>query len=825
MAYNGDINDFLGLKLENDKYKVIKYIASGAVGHMFKCRNEEFEEDRAVKFIPVEKLKDGWENEIKKANQLHHQENIVGYRSNGKIIVKDVEYLYIMWDYIDNNTLHDMIDSHDLTVVLLLEVINTILKVFHACQDRDVIHADLHEGNVLIQKVSSINIDTTYRKVWITDFSRVTIKSGVAYKDDYTGLINIITNSLNSIKFHELDGENKRIYSVIKNEFIKDLRETNPLIDGSARNPRSLIEKLQKILHRSQEKANSNTSNTIEINDYLAAEHLGDNFEEWKALFVPQFIATNELLSKNICVLTGLRGCGKTMLFKRLSAYFNEKLEGPANLPGSDQFYGFYLNARDIGETFPWLPEDKENKATNQVIHNFNLKWTLEILIWIREKLQNMNYNLTFLNDYFSKYFPDYFSANAENSIYFLIEKIKVEINISRLQSEYHSKRWTLIDLHYLEEFVILIKEKFGFIEDKPFYFFLDDYSLPMIKPTIQHILNPIIFRRSANIIFKISTESPASFEKTGLNKKPLEENDDYSLIDCGILTLYKKESECREIIFQIIQQRIECNSILKNKGLTIEKMLGKTLYNDEERANAIRKDLQSNEKSTKYLYQGWDVFCKMWTSDVREMINYFAEMISIEGDIEKAGYRISDETQNKVYKDSGGLFMSLLNSATNPLGEQSGKENMQAYAGHLKEIVESFHELASFELKNKEVKNQNTNPIKKARKIEVFSVGGELDLEAKSYYQGLIRYGIFIQDNRAKSVRGKIALRLFLRSRLIPYFRLTFSKHDNISMSWDEFKQFLLKPKEFVTYYKGKAKMSNAADTNGQGELFVEVL
>ena len=115
---------------------------------------------------------------------------------------------------------------------------------------------------------------------------------------------------------------------------------------------------------------------------------------------------------------------------------------------------------------------------------------------------------------------------------------------------------------------------------------------------------------------------------------------------------------------------------------------------------------------------------------------------------------------------------------------------------------------VASHDLKHKNSKNQGRTPIKKARRIEVTNVEGDLPPEADAYYKGLIRYGIFIRDYRGKSVRGRIVPRLFLRSRLIPYFKLTFSKRDSISMSWKDFLLFLNDPKKYAEVYIKRTRL-----------------
>jgi len=61
------------------------------------------------------------------------------------------------------------------------------------------------------------------------------------------------------------------------------------------------------------------------------------------------------------------------------------------------------------------------------------------------------------------------------------------------------------------------------------------------------------------------------------------------------------------------------------------------------------------------------------------------------------------------------------------------------------------------------------------------------------------VRYGVFLRDDRGKSIRGAIIPRLYLRRLLIPYCTLTFSKIDNIAMNSSAFKRLIIWPEEFL--------------------------
>ena len=237
---------------------------------------------------------------------------------------------------------------------------------------------------------------------------------------------------------------------------------------------------------------------------------------------------------------------------------------------------------------------------------------------------------------------------------------------------------------------------------------------------------------------------------------------------------------------------------------MNLKQILGETDLSEVDRALKIRE----NEK---IIYYGFYVFCDMWSSDLRELIKIFSEMISEEG--EKAIQNnlnqnktpiISRENQNKVFRQTGGRFLHALSIVTNPFKKRhvsTGGQTDHEYGKKLHEIVTAFQEISYFVLKNKTSKNQKSKPPKQARKIELTTDIEKLDDESRELYRGLIRYGVFIKDYRGKSIRGSAsAVRLFLRSLLIPFCTLTFSKRDNISFEWKDFNEFLQNPETFKT-------------------------
>ena len=358
------------------------------------------------------------------------------------------------------------------------------------------------------------------------------------------------------------------------------------------------------------------------------------------------------------------------------------------------------------------------------------------------------------------------------------------------------------------------IQQHHGFGDGKSYYLFLDDYSSPMVNSTMQRILNPIIFRREEGVFFKVSTESTESFFAIGFNGKKLENGPDYKLIDLGseLFKHNRDKSRAKDIIVSIFNKRIIRSNMFSGYTVNLEQILGQSGESNISRAEKIRKNAEQT------VYYGIEVFCDLWSSDIRELIKVFSEMITAEGEdiisnrLGSGDIRvplISSQTQDHVLRETGGRLLYMLGDTTNPNRSNHSRKGNETYGEHLRQIVSAFQKIAYHDLKTKNSKNQRSTPPKQARKIEL-TASGILNEEADAYYKGLIRYGVFIQDYRAKSVRGTAAQRLYLRSMLIPYCRLTFSRRDCITMDWESFEDFLLNPEKFAKEYINKSKSDN---------------
>jgi serine/threonine protein kinase len=805
---NFDFDKFIGESING--CKIVKKIDNGATGTVFLAEDEENYLKRAIKIIQKgeNSPRQNWEQEIKKSNIIQPTDGVVQYIAHGNRSLDGNEFIFIVWQYINSESLKKIIENGKITIQILIDVIQTALNIFDACKANGIQHSDFHAGNILVEFPKKSGLDKNTRKIWVTDFGYGTFSDEKPPLDDYKGLAAIIKDSIDKIKLSSLEREDRYKRKALKEIFPKYLLDEDPTVADYVRNPSVLWTELNKLFKVKDNEGDYQKS----VGDYLAAEFIGDRWDGWRSLFVPKFLGADELFDRNICVLTGLRGCGKTMMFKRLSPQLVSEL-GTAGIKGENSFICFYLNARNIAEAFPWLPNTEENKARTQVINFFHLKWTIEILQWLKIEINKQEYKIYdfgWLIGFFNNLFEQnalYFTSNSSIGIIDnLIHICNEELIKSKLSGNYNSFTSSpLNDIDYLEKLLEIININTSFSKNRSFYMLLDDYSTPLVTEATQRILNPIIFRRCSDIFFKVSTESTESLLRIGLNGKHLEDRADFKFVELGMLTINYDIKEKRNTISEIFNKRIERSKLFTGKNLDLKIILGKSDLTEIDKAKIIRKDDPKDQD----IYYGFDDFCDTWSSDLRELIKIFSEMVSeeteksIQNNINKnISPVISRKIQNKVFKIAGGRFLHALSIATNPFKKShasTGGKIEHEYGEKLFEIVTSFQEIAHFVLKNKNSKNQKTNPPKQIRKIELKTTIDELDDEGSELYRGLIRYGVFIRDYRGKSINGSIsAVRLYLRSLLIPFCKLTFSKRDNLCLDWKDFNEFLKNPKEF---------------------------
>jgi hypothetical protein len=605
----------------------------------------------------------------------------------------------------------------------------------------------------------------------------------------------------------------------------KEVLEVDATQGAAITDPERLLMKLGELRDavKREDTAAHQGEELREPGDYLVAEAIGFRADEWRNLFVPEFLAAQELLSRNVTVLTGARGCGKTMAFRRLTAFMDRVIGESSGVKGADQFVGFYMNCRDLVEAFPWLPRKLKPASQRQLIHYFHLGWLMEVLRTLEEYV-SVPGELSWLDGFMVASFPGRFRPGPSgtdalgNAVAFLVSE-KERCRLAPLGREEEAGDWSLSRLDFLDILQVELEKHVAWIGRKPLYLFLDDYTIPIVVRDVQRVLNSIIFKRRSSLFFKVSTEAANSFDRQGVRGKPLELHQDFELIDLASESLHQHAQEKTILLEKIFKPRIDRHPHLKGANLSLRDVLGTMPLSNNEMASRMR-GARSGQKKEKVAYHGIESFVGMWSSDIRIMIQIFVDMFrAANGAVRSGDHVIPVDIQNQIYRNAGGEFLGFTESARDPsTWEKEGRKvrARESYGRHLKDIVEAFTKVSRYEMtEGPLIANEKARVPKQAFRLEILDKF-EIGPEAQGYYEGLVRWHIFLQDWRGRSVRGMITPRLYLNRVLIPFCNLTFSSRDHVSLKSAEFASLLIKPKDFPDFWR-KKRRRDGDDPNAQ--------
>lgn len=804
-----------------DGYRLTKILGHGKIGYVFLAQHTSISNMlRACKIIREGQLKAGWEREIEKVALLRGIPQIVEILSWGGGVNKASRpYTYINYAYVESKNLRDYLaESGPPSIPIIIAIGEALLRAKHACDAVGIQHGDIHEGNILVTAPDPRLPDAGQRIV-VTDFGYGGSHNALVPKDDVLQICSLLCGLLRSAAEDALEATERAIREKLIEFFGKEftdsyhrdnhLRLANAAASSNSATPNLYGLFTKKIADAKVEAANAGRG-VVEAaaDDYLNAEALGHRQEEWQNLFVPEILGASAFTSRNVTVITGARGCGKTMAFRRLTLFLDELIGKPSGVAGADGVLGFYLNCRDIIEAFPYIPPKFAEGKRRQVLHFFHLCWLHEILRAFGQRDLRESTDYAWLLAWFEIIFGEEFErpriAGTDLLTYLsgFVSKKKEDCRLTPLGKQ---TRWALDRIDLLDNLYSAASSNMPWIKSAPFFFFLDDYTIPLLNEQLQATLNLVIFKRRENLFFKVSTEASNSFLRL-MGKKPLEVNHDFDLVDLANETLHVDEVDKTQLLDSIFKRRVRRIDKLRDSGYGLIEILGSSDWSFNEHARRLRETRGASVP----LYYGEKAFVGMWSSDIRSMVQLFNELLRPIRQQEVPQLPIPPLVQQSRYFESGGEFLNLtetVRSAGFWDGESKGGKGPKNFGQRLREIAQAFISICRWELVEQPLmRNQGTEAPKQAFRIEIID---ELELSdrVKPYYNGLLRWHVFLPDWRGRSMRGVLTPRIFLNRRLLPYARLSFSKKDSISLTNNEFSMLLSQPKNFEKYWKAKKR------------------
>jgi len=864
--------------IEVGEYRLREFVGKGKIGFVYRAFHKDLpESEYAVKLV-FQTLKHGWDVEIKKVSRLNLVTGVVHYHNHGTAQISHIGIprlcMYTVWDYISpgENLKSYLKRKNIIDTSFLLAVTERVLHVLRECKTNGVErHGDLHAGNILIGSEELATFDDSMQTrypIFVSDFGYGATGGEKAPKDDFLGLAEIINAMIAQIDYEKATATHKQILQAIRPLFGKVL----PEVQGAERcSPLDILHLLREIKEEAQYGRSAATPRAVPLNrnilrtdgpgvgQFQVSEMIGERWDWWQKLFVPEVPARSKILALDIpTVVTGPRGCGKTMLFRRLSERLLVECGPVPGLSNPPSFVAFYVNANDIADAFAHFPSDPSAADEARLVCFTNLCVLADLLavessLSAKEGMPPSDRLLEFVK---------HLLISRANGPLFLGED-----RLEKYRSVLEQTKWMfptadggigfpgfheMSQHRWLPHLAQQLRHCCSWIGDRSILLFVDDYSTPRVSESIQRVLNRSLLQRSSEILAKLATEASTTFVPLDSSGKNLQDGDDFQMVDLGEESLFLPDDERLSFLNDVFSRRLSLDGRIPSDCASLRQLLGNTGLSKTEFARRLRlvpSDRHSEERTivegtsqrrgrsrSRVNYFGDDTFSNLWSGDTRTMIQLISDVVDAAADVSNPASVLSlpiDETvQDRTFRNRGSEWLNshTRNEPTNPTQWKYEFDAMRKtrpdyelsghFGDHLKAIVEAFVAAASGLLQGPTYKIRSREVPRMAFRIEIideFRISGL----AEQIYRDLIRYGLFMRDNRGKSVRGSFVPRLYLRRLLLPYGTLALSKRDSVQMPCSTFTQLLLEPDRFMeTFLKSMNRGgADAAQMNFFGE------
>jgi serine/threonine protein kinase len=802
-----DADFFVGKTVpERPDVTIRDLVDSGNDGHLFRAWADSLQRFLACKVIPRSNLQHGtdgseqWKAEVHKADKLRNPavvrfESVISWREPSA----NIDCVVLVAEFVDGPSLRRFLKEKrdEISIPFVVQWLAGMLDLFHEMELRGVTHGDLHVGNILVEDRSDFSLVPPRYVFRVTDFGVAEASSERRFKDDYLQLADILATLLGTIDSQSLDSREHFIFNVLRHEFVaRHLVEDDPTRDQLARRPQELLNRLQS-LDAEFERSIAAPLALLSPFDYLSCEQIGADATLLRALYSDRFLGIDDLQSQNNVVVTGPRGCGKTTVFRSLS--LDQRIRVGEADPEEVRYIGIYYRCDDLYFSFPRYVIPERDDALDLPIH-FIISTLLASL-------------LDALEAWSRAAFPDAFKANEERTTASVWESLEIKppsvpgaMSFKALVSRLNKERRKATDRYrvthdrerpmgrcfgpdVLQKACSALATGLPFLRSRPIYFFVDDYSSPKVSPALQRNLNRLLMQRTSVCFFKLSTESPVSFERLDVDDKIYVENREFILQNLGLVYLHAEIDRKLSFVEDVFRRRFE-KSATDLYAREIGDLVGS---NTKLNYNALAREIADGRTPAHW---GKETLCELCSGDIHYLISLVSDMVRLAGGQDELAKietvpKIAAAIQNKAMRNAAGTFLKNLRGVP-----KCGDE--------LVAIVEAFGAVAGSHLKFLLSKNEEGSPPKQATRIEPYEPFVLSD-KARQLYNELLRYSVFIEDIRGKSRRGSVVPRLYLRRFLIPHFNLTFSRRDSIELESEGFQEFLLDPAVFERKYRLK--------------------
>lgn len=645
-----------GFPLENapthiDRYRVIKplgrgfygaaYVAENAVGKKFvlKITPQGF-----YTYFEKASFKEEVSLHVKVAENAGHVVDIIEATDNIPITFTDSDNTKLnscltVLNYVDGDILKDYIEGKiEASASTICQIAIDLLRISEEFAANTVNHNDLHDGNLIVENLRPTlrradAIDNTI-KVKAIDLGSISDESKSG--DDRYGDLHFIAKHVDSL-----------LVRLLSNPQLRDDRDyrialsLQAVVSGLQSNIQNLrIPNIDDIIKPIIDAYNSAAHPWRPWRSPLTLRGFADHYnaqtlESWdvpKLIVDPDNRWIHEITKQGPQIITGMRGCGKTMLLRSLDFHArasNNDGETPEQILGrikSDGYVGLFVSAQRLLSLRSQSLLKLENRLSKLFI-SYALQATRALL-----HLKDISPNSIKIGAHSDL-------ANAIVAILEGADELKLVSTIEDL--EHRLTNILVLSIRDLNKFSVKAapSEAFGYLSrslcdcsevfsNSSVFFLLDDVSSRYLDiDNVGELLSALLFQ-NPKCAFKFTSEwqTVELGLKSPGREHPVREGRDISVFDLGadvFETLKSAGNKGKDFVANILQQRAKIHS--SHPRVTPKDILGDVTL--EQIALDIASTSDNSEKK-KNVYRGLSCLTKVCVGDIGDVIKLYEEMI-----------------------------------------------------------------------------------------------------------------------------------------------------------------------------------------------------
>lgn len=534
---------------------------------------------------------------------------------------QSIEFYWFKSELVEGQTLENFLKS-DANFSVREEIgtfIDCITVALSELENIGYSHGDLHDRNIMRREIGKSGALPEIQYI-VIDFSETHLT-----EEAQEGILDDIECFGQHLRAFFDNVKQRKTLSREDESVLKALRHIPGGLQGSASELRDSYLSGLNFIEDPQDKL-------ITPFDPVNAEYIVNEKLLTKLTFLTMAWVSDLQDNKNV-LLIGPRGCGKTMVFKRLRLKTKIGAEKYAEIK-KDTYVAFYLPCESLFfMRFSDLSDSSIIANRDALILFFNMAILAEVastlkifpkeLGSISRQLPQHIYELLVANidEYFTEQkYPGSVRSlqQIEDIAVDMLRQIRKDISVGNTEK-------IIGNLTFITELKDIVKKGILDIKEKSFIFFLDDYTHERVPQKLQEILDPIVSQRTPDICFKISAHM---FGCIYNNPRPLalDEGRNFSrIINLG--TQYLKRNTRRaegKTLLRILNSRFKNCDDYEGR---IEEWLGTTSYQGD---LTISKALRDEKIRKNFHYHGIKCLQDLCTGDYSEMIRMVGAIFSL---------------------------------------------------------------------------------------------------------------------------------------------------------------------------------------------------